>query len=186
MLKTIITLTLATLSAIPVNAAEDVPGCIGGLFQDNKKISEILKLEIHKSNSKVPFSKALIVRDEFDGTEVAMVRDHYYEPDALNNRQVGVISSWGLRSIHFAAYFANRAGNVQFSAVSATIKVGEDLYKLDSKNGSMFAINPGMYSKIQGRPVTVRLTLDNGKIITYPIGQKTTQEWDSMVALACP
>ncbi|NJM47506.1 MAG: hypothetical protein HC860_16195 [Alkalinema sp. RU_4_3] len=161
--------------------------CLANLSAPGIKYSSLApSLKVYPTASDVPWSQALVVRDNFNGSEFVTVRDHHYEQDVIKNRQAGIMSSWGLDTVHFSAYGTTRAGSVQFEAKSATVKVGDRLFQLDKKLESLFSVTPDLANALQSREdVVVRLVLENGRTVTYPIGSGTIKEWSRMLGLFC-
>jgi hypothetical protein len=176
-------LSIVLLSAAKSNAEAY---CADATMPGTKYSVLAPNLKVYPPKSDVPWSKALIIRDETGRAEMLIVRDHYNEKNVAANMQGGAMSSWGLGWVHFSVYGVYKGKSLLMSAKSAVIKVGDKRFPLEIKTLSTFVITPELGQALPtGDPVMVRLGLDEGHTATFPIGDGTVKEWAAMSALIC-
>ncbi|BAU12527.1 hypothetical protein LEP3755_30570 [Leptolyngbya sp. NIES-3755] len=137
----------------------------------------------------IPWSKIVIVKDDFDGDYVA-VFDKNYQKDSTGS-EAGIISNWSQNQIRVYAYGIRRQCGL-FNLVckelerkdletgDLSIRVGEQVFKLVGKNGN-YPMNPELATALRNAPsgkAKIRVTLEgSGSTITNDIGEKTVEAW---------
>jgi hypothetical protein len=185
-LRTILTISLALSGSLTAYAAAPpqeaaLNQCAKDWFKAGTYSTIAPGLKVVNSDSNVPWSEAVILRDDFSGKESVTIRDHHYVRPAQFTSvsyQEGVLSVWGVASIGFKAYRQRNTTTISFPVFEATAKVDGTLFVLTRADTGYFDISPELAEALsKSDDLTMRVKLDNGSLVTYPIGKGTVTEW---------
>lgn len=138
----------------------------------------------------LPWSTPVIIKDEFDGDQLAVYDRNMSGSIFWSGKEAGIISIWGERTIRIIQF---ERKNTFFSgeqwttreAESFSIKIGEEVFTLDGDNGN-FLVTDELAVALRDAPeVQARMKIrleDSGTGIFNDIGVGTVKAWKTVYA----
>jgi hypothetical protein len=141
----------------------------------------------------IPWSKPVIVQDDFDGNYLAVFDRNFTRTPT---QEQAVVSNWSRKYIRVYVYNNTRQCGAfalvcritrteTFEAKSLDIRIGDKLFKLTGSDGN-FPVDDELAQALAQAPVgetRVRVSLEeSGAVITSDIGAKTVDAWKTVYA----
>jgi hypothetical protein len=152
----------------------------------------VLNKKDWRTTENVPWSRVVIVKDDFDGDYLAVL-DKNYQRNGTGS-ETGIISNWSQNYIRVFAYSLKRQCGL-FNVVcreidrkgletgALDVRVGEQVFNLSGKNGN-YSISPELATALRNAPTgkaKIRVTLEgSGGTLTNDIGEKTVEAWKAV------
>lgn len=136
------------------------------------------------------WSEPVIVQDDFEGESLAVFDRNKTGSMMWHGKESGIVSMWNQKNIRVYYYLREESKNLlendKFTireAETLTIKVGDELFNLEGKNGN-FSMTAELANALANAPegeTKIRLTLeDSGENITNKIGKDTVKSWKTV------
>jgi hypothetical protein len=130
----------------------------------------------------LPWSVPALVKDEFDGTYVA-VFDRDYQKNDWNANESGLISNWGQKFIGLHIYEIGHGTTYRSFGVDAVdLKIGDRTFHLVTTN-NQFTVTADLAEALRNAgagQVQISFVNAQGRTITHPIGDRTINAWKTV------
>jgi hypothetical protein len=171
--------------------------CAGTLFQarsDSQADAQTLPLvtiegDWRSDKLQVPWSEPVLVKDPFDGNQVAVFDRDFSGSVGLGGSESGVITKWTFNRVSVFAYRKTNVCGFLTCRKDVTptplgkqleLKIGEQVFRLEGEDG-VFSVSEEVAKALQKAPTGQALmrvsVTGSGLSITSRIGDKTVQAW---------
>lgn len=133
----------------------------------------------------IPWSEPVIVKDDFDGDQLAVVDRNTTGSMFWFSRESGIVSMWAQRQIRVYYYLREEESllgdkwTIQ-EAESLNVKIGDEVFRLTGSNGN-FPVEDDLANALANAPeekAKIKITFEeSGEDVVNDIGVETVRAW---------